>query len=393
MKEKDILTVTIVDDNHLGNGIAKKDDLTIFVPQTTKDDVVEIKVNKISKKIANADVVKYITKSNNHQNVKCPYYDKCGGCDLLHIPYDREKELKEKYIKKLMKDFDLSIVSFNREKYRNKVTLHVSNNSLGYYKKDSNSLIPINHCLLLSDSINKTIEMLKNINLDSIKEIVIKDATGVLVSIYGSISKQDLEYIKKDPIKSIYINDKLAYGEEYLKIRFKNIIYNINSESFFQINNECAEALYKKIKEEVGSCDSLLDLYCGTGSIGLYLHENVKHITGIEINKNSVKCAKKNIIDNNIKNYTIINADASKIGKKNYDVVIVDPPRSGLSKEVINIINKMDNKKVIYISCNPSTLKRDLDILTKYVIKDISVFNMFPGTKHIETLVVLERQN
>ena len=137
MKEKDILTVTIVDDNHLGNGIAKKDDLTIFVPQTTKDDVVEIKVNKISKKIANADVVKYITKSNNHQNVKCPYYDKCGGCDLLHIPYDREKELKEKYIKKLMKDFDLSIVSFNREKYRNKVTLHVSNNSLGYYKKDS----------------------------------------------------------------------------------------------------------------------------------------------------------------------------------------------------------------------------------------------------------------
>ena len=106
---------------------------------------------------------------------------------------------------------------------------------------------------------------------------------------------------------------------------------------------------------------------------------------GIEINKDSVKCAEKNIADNDIKNYKIINADASCIDK-DYDVVIVDPPRSGLSKDVINILNEMKTKKLIYISCNPSTLKRDISLLNSFCLKEISVFNMFPGTKHIETL-------
>ena len=149
--------------------------------------------------------------------------------------------------------------------------------------------------------------------------------------------------------------------------------------------------MYDYIKEEVGSCNKLLDLYCGTGSIGIYLSNNVKKITGIEINEDSVKCAKKNIKDNNIKNYEIINADASSINE-DYDVVIVDPPRSGLSMDVIDSLNNMNMKKLIYVSCNPSTLKRDISLLNNFYLKKITVFNMFPATRHIESFTVLERK-
>lgn len=383
MKTGDILKVKIIDDNHLGNGIAKKDNITIFVPKTVKDDLVEIQITDVKKNICFAKVLTILEKSNNHLTAECPYYDECGGCDLLHVSYDREKDLKEKYIKRIF-GYDTKIKSFSRGKYRNKVTLHIKNNCLGYYEKNSNTLIPIDKCLLLTDNINKTIDLLKGINLSNITEIVIKDASGILISIYGSISDNDISLLKKGA-KSIYLNNRLIYGDEYLNIKFNDLNYNINNNSFFQINNDCAEELYSKIKEIVGKCDRLLDLYCGTGSIGLFLHENAKFITGVEINRDSVRCAKKNIKDNNISNYRIINADASCVNNS-FDAIIVDPPRSGLSEDVINILNKMKTSKLIYVSCNPSTLKRDISLLKSYMLEDLWTFNMFPATGHIECL-------
>ncbi len=392
MKTGDILKVEIIDDNHLGNGIAKMNDISIFVPQTVKGDIVEVQIEKIHQSIAFAKMIKVLKKSNKHIKVTCPYYDKCGGCDLLHISYDREKILKENYIKKLFKGFDFKIISFDREHYRNKVTLHVSNNDIGFYEKDSNKLVSVQNCLLLDKSINEIITIISKLDLSEVSEVIIKKGKeGLLISVDGYLNDNDLEKLKLENVKSIYQNDQLIYGKEYLTISFDDIDYNFNNNSFFQINNECAKSLYDKVKYLVGKCDSLLDLYCGTGSIGIYLKDNAKSIVGIEINKDSVKCAEKNIADNNIKNYKIINADASCIDK-DYDVVIVDPPRSGLSKDVINILNEMKTKKLIYISCNPSTLKRDISLLNSFCLKEISVFNMFPGTKHIETLSVLEKK-
>ena len=389
MKVGDLLKVTIIDDNHLGNGIAKVNDKTIFVPGTLKDDIVQIKILKLKKDIVNAEVISFIEKSN-HFDVKCPYYGKCGGCNLLHTSYDREKELKESYIKKLF-GLKCKIISFNREHYRNKVTLHIQNGSLGLYEENTNTLVPIDNCLLLDENINELIAIVKDFDLSNIKEIIIKEGKeGLLISTNGSFNSDDLNTLKKYT-KSIYQNNELIYGEEYLTISFDDINYSINHDSFFQINNECAKALYDKIKEEVGTCDTLLDLYCGTGSIGIYLNKNVKKITGIEINENSVKCAKKNIKNNNINNYEIIKTDASCV-KGNYDIVIVDPPRSGLSKNVVSILNKMNMKKLIYVSCNPSTLKRDVSLLNSFHIKEASIFNMFPGTSHIETLMILEKE-
>ncbi len=394
MKENDILEVTIIDDNYMGNGIAKVDNITVFVPRTIKDEKVQIKITKIKKSIAEAQVIKIIEKSELRQKTKCPYYDKCGGCNLLHISYEKEQNLKEEYIKKLFPKYNKCINSYDRYNYRNKVTLHVKDNKLGLYEENTNNIIEIEKCLLLEDEINNIIETIKDIDLSKITEITIKKGIKeVLLSVNGQIQNKDLStIIKNKKVTSIYQNNKLIYGNKYIKDKLGNIVYNNNDDSFFQINRKCTEKLYNDIKHNVNNCNKLLDLYCGTGSIGLYLNEKANHITGIEINKDSCECAKENITENNIKNYTIINSDASNI-KENYDTIIVDPPRSGLNKKVINILNEIKAKQVIYISCNPSTLKRDIELLKKYEIKDINIYNMFPATKHIESLIVLERRN
>ena len=391
MKLNEEIIVTIVDDNHNGNGIAKVNDFPIFVQRAVKDDVVKIKITDLNKKYAKGIVISYIKRSNDVIKVNCPYYEECGGCALLHISKEKENELKKKYISRLFSNYSISINCFDRFGYRNKVTLHVKNQKLGFYKEKTNDLIEISKCLLLDDDINYLIKSLKKIDLSLIKEIVIKKGNdGLLLSIKGKLNNKDmLSLTKLTKLISIYQNDKLIYGKKYIINSLNNIKYNINQNSFFQVNNECAYALYEQVKKYVKSCDKLLDLYCGTGSIGIYLSDICKEVVGIEINDDSVRCAKENIVNNNIKNYKIIKADASSLKEDNYDVIVVDPPRSGLNKKVISTLNKIKPKKLIYISCNPSTLKRDINLLHEYKLLDLKVFNMFPCTGHIECICIL----
>ena len=391
MKLNEEIIVTIVDDNHNGNGIAKVNDFPIFVQRAVKDDVVKIKITDLNKKYAKGIVISYIKRSNDVIKVNCPYYEECGGCDLLHISEEKENDLKKKYISRLFNSYPSSINFFDRFGYRNKVTLHVKNQKLGFYKEKTNDLIEISKCLLLDDDINYLIKSLKKIDLSLIKEIVIKKGNdGLLLSIKGKLNNKDmLSLTKLTKLISIYQNDKLIYGKKYIINSLNNIKYNINQNSFFQVNNECAYALYEQVKKYVKSCDKLLDLYCGTGSIGIYLSDICKEVVGIEINDDSVRCAKENIVNNNIKNYKIIKADASSLKEDNYDVIVVDPPRSGLDKKVISTLNKIKPKKLIYISCNPSTLKRDINLLHEYKLLDLKVFNMFPCTGHIECICIL----
>ena len=200
------------------------------------------------------------------------------------------------------------------------------------------------------------------------------------------------ELINKYKISSIYLNNKLIYGNAYIIEEINNIKYSIYPNAFFQVNRENMIILYDKVKEYAGVGNKLLDLYCGTGTISIYLKDNFKEITGIEINKESILNANINKNLNNIKNIHFICGDASNIKDTNFDVVIVDPPRSGLSKKVINLLNKINSNRIIYVSCNPNTLKRDIELLNNYNIKNIECVNMFNKTKHIEVICFLERE-
>ncbi len=392
MKCGDLIKVKIEDDNQNGNGIYHAEGLPIFVKGAKTNDEVLIKIVKLNKKYGVGEIKNYL-KETNKEEIRCPYYETCGGCCLLHIPYERELKLKKEYIEKLFKRKNILITHFDRFNYRNKVTLHVKNGLLGFYKENSEMLIPIDKCPLLDNDINKLISYLKDKDLSKVSEILIrKGEKNLLLSFKGKLNSEDIELLKKyKNLSSIYQNDKLIYGDEYIKIKLNNVTYNINHNSFFQVNTKCASSLYEKTLKYAFKCEKLLDLYCGSASIGIYLKDISKEIVGIEINEDSVKCGLENIKENNVKNYKLIKEDAKNL-KDSFDLVIVDPPRSGLDAKVIDKLNNMKIKKLIYISCNPGTLKRDANLLNNFNLDKIEVFNMFPATKHIECLCLFSKR-
>jgi 23S rRNA (uracil1939-C5)-methyltransferase len=206
-----------------------------------------------------------------------------------------------------------------------------------------------------------------------------------MINITGNIKDFDID------CDSLYINNKYIKGEHYLIDEINNYKFTIYPDSFYQVNKEGMINIYNKGLEYLENNNSLLDLYCGTGTIGIWMHNKFNKITGVEINKNSIKNAIINKKINKINNITFICDDAKNI-KESFDTIIVDPPRSGLNKKVIDYLNNSNCKNVLYISCNPNTLKRDLDLLDNYEIKNMLCCDMFPRTKHCESIAVLERR-
>ena len=201
----------------------------------------------------------------------------------------------------------------------------------------------------------------------------------IMISIKGTNINKNIKTIECD---SLYINDEFISGEEYLIDEINNLKFSIYPNSFYQVNKEVMTNIYNKAKEYAGLGNNLIDLYCGTGTIGLWLKDNFKNITGIEINDSSIKNANINKELNNAKNINFKLGDASIINKhiNNIDTILVDPPRAGLSKSVINTLNSSKSEKIVYISCNPKTLKRDIELMNNYELKDLSICNMINRT-------------
>ena len=390
MKVNDIYEINIIDDNHNGNGIGKIDGFSVFVKGTVCGDIVKVKIVKVLKKYAVGEVVSFVFSDDKHVSVLCPYYNRCGGCVLGHISYEREILLKSRYLKRLFGNVFKGVTYFDRFNYRNKVKFHVVNGKLGFYDESSNDLICVSSCMLLDEEINGLISFLLRTNLLYVKEVVIrKGDNGLLLYVLGSVSLDDLEVLKEcNSLISIYVNDELVYGNSFIVSSLGNVKYVVNHKAFFQVNSECCYHLYDEIKKNVLG-NNLLDLYCGIASIGIYVSDVCDRVVGVEVNPESVRCARENIKINNIDNYEVVLGDASVISDS-FDTVVVDPPRSGLSKEVISNINSMRAKRLIYVSCNPSTLKRDIELLDNYEVISIKGFNMFPCTKHAECLCVFD---
>lgn len=387
--------VEIIDVDNKGNGVAKIDNIVVFIKGALKNEIVKIKINDVKKRFMTASIIEIIKPSNLRINVLCPYYNKCGGCKFMHTSLDNEINIKKEFINNLFKEYKINYIDFNYEyNYRNKVTLHIKNGKLGLYKDKTNDLVEIDYCYLLDNRINDVIKELNKYDLSNICEIVIKSTCftkEIMISIKGKLNDNDFNNIKNiNNLKSLYINNKLVYGNSYIIEIINNIKYSIYPDAFFQVNTRGMILLYDKIKDYAGSGNSLLDLYCGTGTIGIYLKDNFSKITGIEINNDSIENANINKKLNNINNIEFICNDSS-YNARGYDALVVDPPRNGLSKKVISNINNNKYSKVIYVSCNPLTLKRDLKFLEdKYVVKEISVLNMFVKTEHVESICMLE---
>ena len=395
-----MIEITSLD--HNGKGIGKINDKIVFVDNALPNEIVDIRIIKEKKNFIEAEVNSYIKTAQNRTESPCPYFHNCGGCDLLHMNYDDMLKFKQEKIENIMKKYLYKQIKINNIikcdsnfYYRNKVTFQVEEN-IGFYKNKTYNIIPIDKCLISNELINNSIKKLKKLDLKYIDKIICRASSKELMIIIET-TKLDLDInVLKEIATSIYIknNNKyfLMHGNKYITEKLGNYKYLISPDSFFQISINTCFKLYSKIKEYVGKNNNVLDLYCGTGSIGIFISEN-NNVLGIEINEYAINDAKENAKLNNIKN---INFICGESGKKlnnikfNPDVIIVDPPRSGLSKETISNIFKLNSKKLIYVSCDPMTLARDLNLLSKkYEIIELTPFDMFPNTKHVECLVLL----
>lgn len=379
--------------DHFGRGIAKVNNMPIFVENSLVDEEVEAIITKEKKNYMEGVVIDYIKKSPLRVKSNCPYYDKCGGCDLLHLSYIEQLKYKENKVKEIIKKFSglecvNNIVGSKQFNYRNKITLQVKNGT-GYFQKKSNDIINIDYCLLVDDKINLIINGLKKIDVSDVKKIVIR-VTNLesMVVFYGNINSNiDLD------VDTIIINGKVIKGNGYIREEINDFKFIISPTSFFQVNNVGMINIYNKVLEYVDG-GNVLDLYCGTGTISIYVSKKANKVLGIELNKEAIKDALINKKLNSINNIDFISGDVGTVLSQNKfksDIVIVDPPRAGLDSKSIDNIIKIKPKKIIYVSCDPVTLARDLNILKeKYDVIEITPFDMFGNTYHVECVSLLK---
>lgn len=380
--------------SHDLRGITKIDNKITFIPKTLPEEVVNIRITKQKKKFNEGCLTTIIEESKDRVKYICPYYDICGGCDTGHILYSKSIMYKKDMVVDIFKrycdmDVDMDIVydEENIYNYRNKITLRVNDGKLALVGE---SLVNIDYCYLVNDNINKVIGILNGICLDGIDEVIIRGTDEIMVIIKGNIDNDKLIQILKDNVSSIFINGVKVFGNDYVMINVGNYRYAVYPDSFFQVNTKMISRLYDKVLEFAGRGDKLLDLYCGAGTIGIYLANNFNSVRGIEQNESAIKGANLNKGINDIKNISFVCEKASDINEIVEDVVVVDPPRSGLDSTTIKRILDSRIERLIYVSCNPITLARDINILKdKYNLVGMSLFDMFPNTSHAECVCLL----
>lgn len=376
--------------SHDLKGIAKVNGKVTFIPNVLSGEVVDIKILEEKKNYNKGKVISYIEKSKNRIESKCPYFNRCGGCSFSGtIEYKKDIfiDIFKRYVGiEITPDV---INSDNIYGYRNKITMKINNGKLSLVKEQSNELVDIEKCLLCNDKINSVIGRLSSINLDGLEEVIIRGTDSIMVILKGEYDYDIITKLLEGYVDSIIYNGVCVYGEEYIIINVDKYKYAVYPDSFFQVNTLMISKLYDKVKECAGTGDKLLDLYCGAGTIGIYLADNFNKVRGIEINKDAIKGANLNKEINGINNVSFELGNANNI-KIEEDVVVVDPPRSGLDDKTRNIIINSNIKKLVYVSCNPITLARDINIFKdKYDIKSITLFDNFPNTGHMESVTLL----
>lgn len=390
--------------NDNGDGVGRVLGKVIFIPKTLPGDLVSVKIVKEYKNYIKGDVLEYLKYSDKRSLVSCPYYYECGGCQIMGLDYESQLAYKKDKVINILKkyaniDFNPSIVGSYNYHYRNKITIQVKDGEIGLYKVGSNDLVSIDRCLLVSDNVNSLIRLIKdNLDLINIEQIIIREAFNqLMVKFVGKIDRSILLERIMPYVNSLYLNDELLGGDECLKDRLGDYQFLVSPNSFFQVNHNQTINLYDQVKKYLGEDNGrVLDLYCGTGSIGIYVSKCCECVDGIEVSSSSVGDANNNILLNNLDNVFVELGDVSKVLEisNDYDCVIVDPPRSGLDKRTKSILKQMQCSKVIYVSCDPITLARDLKELQEvYDVIDITLFDMFPNTYHVESVVLMKLKN
>lgn len=438
LKKNEIIEIVCTDVSYDGFGKAYIEGQLILVKDLLLDEVAKVKILAIKPKVIFA-MIHSITKASPYRVTPlCRVYSKCGGCQYQHIDYDFQCLMKQKRVRDCFEQFGhlkvdvLPVIkSLKQTKYRNKVQIPVQYENglkMGFYRQRSNDIIEFNECIVQSDASNQLVATLKQLIVKysygpSLRHVLIKhtlindEMMLVLVSRDSKLenSSSFIEEVTSlyPQIKSIILNhnqrtdnvilsdeEYLLDGQDYIQEKLMGCTVNVSSKAFYQINPYQTEQLYQLVLDYlVLSKDQVVvDLYSGTGTIGLMIAPFAKSVIGIEIVKEAVENAKENARLNGITNIEFICDDATlaieriKNEGTQIDALVVDPPRKGLSPLGIEHILALAPKKLIYVSCDPATLARDIALLkSAYTIEIVQPLDMFPHTEHVECVCLLTR--
>jgi 23S rRNA (uracil1939-C5)-methyltransferase len=442
-----IIEVSIIDINHEGKGVARVHDFVVFIEGTITGDLVKIKISQKKKNYAIGELIKIVERSQNRIDPPCEFYFKCGGCQLMHMDYKEQLIYKKDGV---INEFRRASVNIKDAiindtigmeepyRYRNKTAFSVTNKNnkicIGPYEEKTYNTVDITGCMLQSKQADEIIKLFKTIMLKhSIEPYDKKTGRGIvrnlvirsnklnelmLIIVTNTEKFPDKNIIVKELISNIkeiktvvqninssYTNlvmgnkNVVLFGEGTIKDTIGDLIFTISPNTFFQINSIQTEKLYKTAIEytNLDKNDICIDLYCGIGTISLMAAKHSKKVYGVEIVEQSIVNARENAKVNSINNTEFLTGKAEKVLPMLYnksiiaDTIILDPPRKGCEKDVIDTIINMAPKKVVYVSCNPSTLARDVKLLEdgNYKLVNVQPVDQFPWTTHVETVVLL----
>jgi len=388
-------TVKITGYSSGGEGIARlSDGRVVFVHRAAKDDLLEIAITKEQQRSAHAEIINILSPSKQRIVPDCRFYLKCGGCDFRHITYEEELESKLKRVNDALSRIGGISAQVSEilhtgqiDGYRNKAVFHFDGDAIGFYHAKSHRVVPISYCKLLPDDINSALKSLTAAMATASDMTNIADLSGIdcIAEMTGSASKASKDEVT---IRSGRNGLKLPLEEE-----LDGLVFRISG--FFQVNTEAALLLYNKVREyaSLKKSESLLDLYCGVGTLTIFVGRDAGYALGVEKNSAAVKTARENAAQNGMSHVEFIASDAGSptMGFKNPDCIIVDPPRKGLSGSVIDMLLELSPSRIVYVSCDPATLARDIHALKGFCVKDICAVDMFPRTANVECCCVLTK--
>ena len=415
----DTYELEIISSSLDGRGIGKIDGMTVFVEGAVEGDVALVALTKRKKRFAEGIVSEILTPSPNRIEHQCPHFGQCGGCTMFDRNYEAELKIKSSNVEQLMRrigGFDdfalLSIEKNSRTRYRNKAVYKISSHDCGFFSQKSHTVIPVEDCLLCSENDKKLIAALvsyiKENDVQNIKTMFVRRSfttQEAMTAIETEGDFTDMKGLSQSLIKagatSVIINSQLIYGRDFIEDELLGVKFRISHDSFYQVNPAMTNKLYSYALE----CAALtgkarvLDIYCGIGTISLCAAKSAASVIGVEIVPQAVKNARDNAILNKIENAVFYADSAENIVPKliesgeNPDVVILDPPRKGSDPATLQAILKASPKRIVYVSCDPATLARDCKTLAQggFVLSQAKAFDMFPGTGHVETCVLLSK--
>lgn len=430
MTKNDVFTAEIIDYTSEGLGVCRHDGQAVFVRGAARGDLARVRVVKVGGKAVWGRIDELITPSIARIDNDCAAFPLCGGCDLRHISYEEELWFKRRKVEQTLKrvgGIDLvaeNIVAAEDVKgYRNKAVTpigRIGNEAvMGYYKARSHEIVPCSDCRINAPEINLCVnitrEFVKRCDISNARHLMVRvtDSGVQAALITGGGVKHADEWVAElregcPRIKSILVIEnarednvllsgeiKCLWGDMTLVERLGDFEFELHPFAFAQVNTKQAVKLYDLACEYAGTNSTVADLFCGTGTLTLWLARNAVKVYGVEIVPQAVECAWRNAERNGVGNVEFFLGDAGEVKlPERIEVVTVDPPRSGLDSAALNAVTLFEPKRIIYVSCDPATLARDVKLLGQsgYKAERLGIVDMFPRTRHVETVVALEKK-